>query len=254
MRGSRLTIVMVEGPACAHVEGMNIIDATRTVAEITQSVPGAARVFERLGIDYCCRGKEALDKACELAHLPLENVLQTLNSEMHGRALHDAPREPRQLIQYLLERHHTFTRDELARLDPLADKVCRVHGDKHPELLVVRSLFRKIAEDLGPHMTKEERVLFPYIERLADGDPTRPPFGSIQHPLRVMGSEHETVGFWLAELERITNRYTPPEGACGSYHALYTGLRELQADLHEHIHLENHVLFPRALELEQEAG
>jgi regulator of cell morphogenesis and NO signaling len=245
---------MVAGRRRAHVEGMTIIDATRTVAEITQSVPGAARVFERLGIDYCCRGKEALQKACELADLPLDNVLQTLSTEMHGRALQDAPREPRQLIHYILERHHTFTRDELTRLGPLAEKVCRVHGDKHPELHVVRTLFEKIADDLTPHMIKEERVLFPYIERLADGDTTRPPFGSIQHPLRVMHAEHEDVGAWLAELERVTSRYTPPDGACGSYNALYTGLRELQADLHEHIHLENHVLFPRALELEQDAG
>jgi regulator of cell morphogenesis and NO signaling len=231
---------------------MNTIDVRRTVAEITQSVPGAARAFERLGIDYCCRGKVPLETACEQANLPLQKVLMALDEAVHSRALQDAPREPRQLIHYILERHHVFTRNELERLAPLADKVRRVHGDSHPELTEVKALLQALADDLVPHMLKEERVLFPYIERLADGDSTTPPFGTIENPLRMMDAEHESVGALLVHLERVTNHYTPPAGACGSYNALYAGLKELQADIHEHVHLENHLLFPRALELEQE--
>jgi regulator of cell morphogenesis and NO signaling len=230
---------------------MNTIDATRTVAEITQSIPGAARAFERLGIDYCCRGKEALEQACAAAKLPLESVLRTLEQAMHGRALQDAPREPRQLIHYILERHHAFTREEIARLGPLAEKVCRVHGRTHPELARVQALFEQLADDLTPHMLKEERVLFPYIERLADGDRTRPPFGTVENPLRAMNAEHDHVGALLVQLELATDHYQPPAESCGSYRALYAGLKELQADIHEHVHLENHVLFPRALFMEQ---
>jgi regulator of cell morphogenesis and NO signaling len=233
---------------------MNTIDATRTVAEITQSIPGAARAFERLGIDYCCRGKEALERACASAQLPLEAVMRALEDAMHGRALHEAPREPRQLIRYIVDRHHTFTRDEIARLGSLADKVRRVHGHKHAELARVQAVFEELADDLMPHMIKEERVLFPYIERLADGDKTRPPFGSIVGPLGVMNMEHETVGALLRELEMVTNLYTPPPEACGSWRALYAGLKELQADIHEHVHLENHVLFPRGVAMEEELG
>jgi regulator of cell morphogenesis and NO signaling len=230
---------------------MYTIDATRTVAEITQSVPGAARVFERLGIDYCCKGKEPLEKACEDAHVPLALALTTLEKNMHGRGPADAPKEPRQLLRHIVTRHHSFTRDELGRLSPLLDKVCRVHGARHPELAEIRSLFEALAEDLMPHMLKEEQVLFPYIERLADGDSTPARFGTVQNPIAMMNVEHEGVGALLAQLERVTDGYRPPEGACGSYRALYEGLKELQADIHEHVHLENHVLFPQAVALEQ---
>jgi regulator of cell morphogenesis and NO signaling len=230
---------------------MTTIDATRTVAELTDSVPGAARTFERLGIDYCCRGKVALSRACELAHVPLESVVLLLEQGMHGRPREDVPKEPRQLIRYILDRHHEFTRTELTRLGPLAEKVERVHGSKHPELAEVHRLFFELADDMLLHMLKEERVLFPYIERLADGDHTPPPFGSIEHPLRMMNMEHESAGALLSELERVTSAYTPPDDACGSYRALYAGLKELQADLHMHVHLENHLLFPSAQALER---
>ena len=244
---------MVTARKRAQIEDMTTIDATRTVAEITQSVPGAARAFERLGIDYCCRGKEDLARACELAHLPLDTVLQALEQAMHGRPREDVPREPRQLIRYILDRHHEFTRQELTRLGPLVEKVLRVHGEHHPELADVHRLFFALADDLLIHMLKEERVLFPYIERLADGDFSPPPFGTIDNPLTMMDAEHETVGALLAELERVTDRYTPPHNSCGSYRALYTGLKEMQADVHVHVHLENHVLFPSAVTLERAA-
>lgn len=234
--------------------GMTTIDATRTVAEITQSVPGAARTFERLGIDYCCKGKEALARACELAHLPLETVTQALEQGMYGRAREDIPKEPRQLIRHIIERHHEFTRQELTRLGTLVEKVWRVHGDRHPELKEVHRLFFALVDDLEPHMLKEERVLFPYIERLADGDRSPPPFGTVENPIRMMNVEHESVGALLTELERVTDHYTAPANACGSYRALYAGLQELQADIHEHVHLENHVLFPRALLMERDCA
>jgi regulator of cell morphogenesis and NO signaling len=232
---------------------MTTNEAKRTLAEHTDTLPVAARTFERLGIDYCCRGKEALARACERLHLPVESVVLQLEQGMYGRPREDVPKEPRQLIRYIVDRHHAFTRTEFTRLGPLAEKVERVHGSKHPELAQVYRLLFELADDMLLHMLKEERVLFPYIERLADGDHSPPVFGSLEHPLRTMHMEHESAGALLTELERVTSGYTPPEDACGSYRALYAGLKELQADLHMHVHLENHFLFPSAEALERAA-
>jgi regulator of cell morphogenesis and NO signaling len=158
---------------------------------------------------------------------------------------------PALLAAHIVSRHHVYTRGELARLLPLAEKVLRAHGARRPELARVRELLTELEHDLLPHMVKEEQVLFPYISRLAAGDHARPPFGSIDNPLRVMRTEHERVGDLLRELALISDGYRPPAEACASYGALYAGLKELQEDLHQHIHLENNVLFPAARELEQ---
>lgn len=225
------------------------IDPARSVAELAQSIPGAARTFEQLGIDYCCRGKQSLREAVARTSTPLADVIERLLPS--GEPQPQAPRDPGALCAYIVARHHTFAREELQRLAPLADKVLRVHGAAHPELRRVRLLLDALARDLEPHMVKEERILFPYITSLAAGELPCAPFGRIEHPLRVMHIEHEQVGTLLRELDALTLGYRPPAGACASYVALYAGLADLQADLHEHIHLENNVLFPTALALKQ---
>lgn len=230
---------------------MTTIDVNRSVAELASALPGAARTFEELGIDYCCRGKQSLLDAVKEANLSLVEVQGRL--ERHALEHPQVPDhgDLGRLIQHLLDTHHVFTRTELARLLPLAEKVERVHARVHPELVRVRALVQELAADLLPHMQKEERVLFPYVERLLSGQRERPPFGTVANPVRVMSDEHDLVGALLLELERVTSRYTPPEDACGSYGALYAGLKALQADIHEHVHLENHVLFPAAIALER---
>lgn len=233
---------------------MTSIDTTQTVAELARTHPGAARVFERLGIDYCCRGKQPLDLACREAHVPLEDATHLLSVAGLGRGAPHIPQDAHGLIELILDRHHVFTRDELARLVPLSAKVLRVHGARVPALVDVDRLVQALAEDLLPHMEKEERVLFPYIQQLEAGIADRPPFGTVQAPLRVMHAEHEQVGALLEALSDATNQYTPPSDACGSFCALYEGLRELQADVHEHVYLENHVLFPLAEQLERARG
>lgn len=230
---------------------MTTIDTSRSVAELVRTLPGAARTFEALGIDYCCRGAQSLADAVEEAQLSLVAVRTLLEHDARADHPDPNPRDLAQLIKHILDKHHTFTRTELARLLPLAEKVERVHGRKRPELVRVHALVQELAVDLLPHMQKEERVLFPYIQQLLQGRLERPPFGTVENPVRVMNDEHEQVGALLLELEHITERYTPPEGACGSYAALYAGLKALQADIHEHVHLENYVLFPAAIELER---
>jgi regulator of cell morphogenesis and NO signaling len=221
------------------------IDPARSVGELAQSLPGAARTFEQLGIDYCCRGRRSLSEAAAQSSLPLADVLARL--EATEETLPSIPRELGALCEYIVQYHHTFTREALERLAPLGDKVLRVHGAAQPELRRVRELLSALTHDLGPHMAKEEQVLFPYVTALASGQLPSAPFGRLERPLSVMESEHDQVGALLHELDALTLGYSLPAGACASYGAFYAGLKDLQADLHEHIHLENNVLFPGAL-------
>ncbi len=231
----------------AHIECMSI-DVSQTISDITQATPAASRVFERLGIDYCCQGKRSLRDACAARGLSLAEVVDALEQAEPPRRA--APQDPVQLIDYIESEHHAFTRAELKRLAPLADKVMRVHGASHPEVVAVHKLLAALAADLQPHMLKEERVLFPHVRGLAAGRSLMAPFPTVRAPLRVMTHEHDRVGEILRALAEVTHDYAPPPGACASYRALYDGLATLQADIHEHVHLENNVLFPAAEELE----
>src|SRR5262249_1532703 len=147
-------------------------------------------------------------------------------------------------------------RQEIARLTPLMEKVCGKHGGNHPELLHIQAFFRGLAQELTSHMMKEEMVLFPYVARMEEavieGDPLLPaPFGTVANPVAMMEHEHDAAGDALRAMRSATNGYVAPEGACVSYQTLYRGLEEFEADLHQHIHLENNILFPRALAMEQ---
>ncbi len=248
-----MTNVIVIGARCAQALIMTSIDPALSVAELAHSVKGAARVFEQFGIDYCCRGREPLRSAANALRLPLDDVLAALRASAdQGPApqqFDDAP----SLIAHIVQHHHKPTREALQRLSVLGEKVLRVHGDKHPELGRVLELIGLISADLMPHMFKEERVLFPYIAGLAHGKRLPTPFGKIEDPVLVMEVEHEQLAVLLRELEQVTSGYVPPSGACGSYGALYAGLKELQADLHQHVHLENHLLFPMGVALERKA-
>ncbi len=163
-----------------------------------------------------------------------------------------------ELIGHILDKHHTFTRHEMERLGALASKVYAAHGERHPELALVGSLFERLCQDLKPHMFKEEQVLFPYIIRLEQalagkGAPPFAPFGTVNNPVRMMMYEHDAAGDLLRELRAATADYAVPADACLSYRTLYGALEAFEKDLHQHIHLENNVLFPRAAELESRA-
>lgn len=240
---------MVRHSRRAYVPPMTQIDPHLTVSELTRTVPGAFRVFERHGIDFCCGGKIPLAQACAEKQVPLDALLQALaaGSEPHTS---EPPEGVSALIAHIIEQHHVFESAELRRLAPLADKVIRVHGGRHPELAEVGRLMRELTGDLLPHMQKEEIVLFPAMRALESGEHGRACFATLAQPLSVMLAEHEQVGQLLRDLERVTDRYTPPANACGSYRALYEGLGELQADVHRHMYLENELLFPRATALE----
>lgn len=235
----------------------------RSVGDLAVEVPGATRVFEKLGIDYCCGGGKTLEDACFGAGVSLEEVmaaLETGKARYAGQENEDwQSRSLAELMKHIVRKHHVYTKSELERLDHLTAKVASVHGQNHLELIRVRDFFLAIQSDLIPHMLKEEQVLFPYIEQLEDAArnslpaPT-PFFGTVRNPIKMMIQEHDTVGDLLRELHSASQGYAVPSDGCTSYRALYQALQELEQDLHQHIHLENNILFPRAVTLESGAN
>jgi regulator of cell morphogenesis and NO signaling len=236
-----------------------ILETTKTVKEYALEMPGATRIFEKLGIDYCCGGGKSLADACVTAGVAVDEVLGSLeqigNSDETSASEGWQTASLAELITHIVEKHHAFTRQELARLEALLIKVCGVHGQNHPELFCIQKQFQELNRDLEPHMLKEEQVLFPYIiqmEEAAKNNRTLPvpPFGTVRNPVRVMMAEHDAAGDILREMREVSSDYTVPEDACISYQTLYGALAALEADLHQHIHLENNLLFPRAAEME----
>jgi regulator of cell morphogenesis and NO signaling len=235
---------------------MNAITESVTLADIVTTHPSLARELERRDLDYCCGGGITLAAACSANGLDVETVIDELTAESS-----DSPGEPWatmglvQLVDHLEATHHRYLWAELPRLSALFDKVLSVHGERHPELVAIDECYTTIRIDLEPHLTKEERVLFPMIRELATAS-TAPSFhcGSLQNPISAMLSEHDTVGDLLRQLRRLTDGYQPPADGCGSYEALFAGLEQLEADTHLHIHKENNLLFPTVVQVEQRLG
>jgi regulator of cell morphogenesis and NO signaling len=238
-----------------------ILDPTKTLRELALTIPNATRVFERAKIDYCCGGSRPLAEACARAGVEVQAISRLLE-ESRMTALPESmdfqSMSLSEMVNYIVEKHHVFTRQEGERLIALLQKVCSAHAENHPELLQVQSAFRALQGDLEPHMFKEERVLFPYIveleaAQLANRPAPRPPFRTIRNPLAVMTLEHDAAGDLLREIRKLSRDFAVPADACISYQTLYGALEEFEVDLHQHIHLENNILFPRALALEEKA-
>ena len=237
------------------------VTTEKTVRELALENPVATRVFEKLGIDYCCGGNKSLDEACRAAKLNTDQVLDALErAEQSARATQEEHNWQTEaladLIAHIKNTHHVYTREELARLAPLFDKVCSVHGKNHPELLEIREAFQGLAAELTTHLMKEEMVLFPYVKRMEEAAiekaPMVPaPFGTVQNPVSMMEREHDSAGNALRAMRAASHGYAAPEDACVSYRTLYRALAEFEADLHQHIHLENNILFPRAVAMEK---
>ena len=236
-----------------------MINSQTTVREIALQMPASTRLFERLQIDYCCGGNQPLTQACASAGVDVDTIVEMLDKVAEFNS--QAPEVDFQnlsltdLIEHILNTHHVFTKSEMDRLEALTAKVIGAHGQNHPELNHVGKLFKTLCDDLKPHMFKEEQVLFPYINtmtRAAGRNQPAPfaPFGTVNNPVRMMMREHDTAGQILRELRTLTADYKVPPDACISYQTLYEALQNFERDLHQHIHLENNILFPKALELE----
>jgi regulator of cell morphogenesis and NO signaling len=237
------------------------VDTGRPVRELATEYPATTRVLEGFGIDYCCGGGQSLEAACEAAKLPLAQVVESVE-----KVISAAPHSAEQswlsapltaLTAHIVSTHHAYVKSELPRLERLLAKVVGVHGSNHPELPQIQEVFRGVSQELSMHMMKEEQMLFPYIGMLEatvhEGKPLAPPrFGSVRNPVQMMMMEHDSAGDALRRIRELSQTYGAPPDACASFQALYAGLQEFETDLHQHVHLENNVLFPRAVDIEQE--
>lgn len=236
------------------------LDQNRTIREWVREIPAAAAVFEEMGIEYCCDGAQTFDKACASAHRTVVEVRERIANRMKSVSAASETKDwgtlpLGDLMGHIVETHHAFTRQELERLAPLARTVARVHGKFHPELLRIQSALEIMSADLNLHMNKEEEVVFPYIAELEDAalgnrPGLSPRMNGLQSPLEMMMSDHEATGQHLHSMRDASANYEVPSGGCLSYRSFYQGLQALEKDLHQHISLENNILFPRALQME----
>jgi regulator of cell morphogenesis and NO signaling len=232
-----------------------------TVREIVANDFRSAEVFQRHGIDFCCRGNRSLEDACRSGGISVERILREV-TEITAPPTAGGPRfnswDLATLVSYIQANHHAFVRRTIPVLRTHTEKVAKVHGDAHPELREVARLVALIADEMTSHMAKEEHILFPYIVALeqavtANNSAPATPFGTVRNPIRMMEAEHESSGDAMARIRDLTSGYAVPEGACTTYRVCMQELEAFERDLHEHVHLENNILFPRALQLESEA-
>lgn len=235
---------------------IGITDKT-TVSEVARAFPAAVRVFEQYGIDFCCGGNKELGEACREKGVPMEGILAGMQQAQAAQAPDStdwSSASLSELVDHILTKHHAYLWKELPRLSAMLAKVIEVHGERHPELRhPLGDVYAALQRELEEHMWKEENVLFPLVKRLEAGPEggtewrTAMPVGG---PIRVMQMEHDSAGAALRQIRRATSDYQVPEDACNTYRALFDGLNTLEADTHQHIHLENNILFPKAIELE----
>jgi len=232
------------------------------VTRIAIENPAAIRVFERLGIDYCCGANRTLGDACMEAKVSVESAMRLLaeagqtSAPPIGSIWNDAPLHA--LTAHIVAQHHLFIRQEIPRIEALLDKVLNRHGESYYDVQRVEDLFLAMARELGIHMSQEEQMLFPYIDEaeatLAAGEPLPPAFfGSVADLTSKMMRDHDDAGALLARIRKLTGNFIAPAGSCPTFRGLYHALAEFERDLRRHLHLENNVLFPRAVRMEAAA-
>ena len=226
--------------------------ASRLVGDLVAEDYRRAAALKRFGIDFCCGGAVPLADACRQQGVALDDVVEALAaSDAHGVAT--LPRvtawSPAFLVDYVVNEHHTYVRESVPVLRAFTQKVARVHGSERPELVEIANLFGCVADELTTHMASEEEIVFPRIKAQADGRAGDGP--ALRDLIREMEAEHDEAGALMAEIRRLSDDYTPPDGACNTYRAAFAKLEEFEDDLHRHVHLENHVLFPKALALNE---
>jgi regulator of cell morphogenesis and NO signaling len=231
----------------------------QTTREVAIQHPEAIPVFEALGIDYCCGGSKTLGESCQAKQLEwtkLLKLLEAAEAPAAGSGTDWALEPLNALTWHIIDAHHRYVRSATLRIRHWLEKVVAKHGATHPEVLEVDAVFNTLAAELAMHMMKEEQILFPYIDSLARVDldrcnPVEPRFGTVANPIQQMMAEHDDAGGNMARIHAFTGGYQPPADACPTFRGLYHGLAEFERDLHQHVHLENNILFPRALDVER---
>ena len=231
--------------------------STQTVGEIAIEQPMSIPVFERYGIEYCCGGRMPLAEACEVKDVAVEKVMAALEAASRkpvARARDWGKETLADLTDHIVAKHHTYCKSELVLLSGLAIKVTKQHGGRDPELSIIQAKFAQLAEKLTEHLANEEVFVFPMIVRLERDKTTNraAPCQSqaiVNEPLALLMQDHDDAGALMAEIRSLSRNFIPPGYACATFRAFYEGLKEFEQDLHQHVHLENNILFPRAMKL-----
>jgi regulator of cell morphogenesis and NO signaling len=232
--------------------------STTKVREIAVANPGAKKVLQDAGVDYCCGGERSLNEACLQSEVSAEEILERLqqnNRQVGPEEANWASARLSDLTRHIVEKHHTYVRGAIPRVSALLAKVKAKHGENHPELAGIEEQFFDLEQEMYAHMQKEEQILFPYIEKLEHATEEKelfePPFfQTVRNPVHMMMQEHDSAGEALKAMRKLSFGYQVPAEACESYREVYRSLEEFEGDMHTHVHLENNILFPRAVELE----
>ena len=230
----------------------------KTIGDFVAENFRTAEVFKKYNIDFCCKGGRTVEEACDKKKVSPEEIYKELE-EVANRKSEDIDFNswPLDLLaDYVEKTHHRYVEEKSAMLIPYLNKLCKVHGERHPELFEINELFIGSAQDLAAHMKKEELILFPFIKQMVEakknGEPLPAPrFGTVENPVAMMKHEHEAEGERFVKIAELTNNYEFPDDACGTYQVTYKMLEDFQNDLHKHIHLENNILFPKAIAMEK---
>ncbi len=217
-----------------------------------------ATVFKKYGLDFCCGGGKTIDEACQNKNISVDTLISDLlqlDQNNHTAVTDFNSMSLTDLIDYIEREHHRYVLENLQPIQEFSDKVAKVHGNHNPETIEINKLYTETAQELAMHLRKEEMILFPYIKKLEramfNDEPVEAPFGTVRNPIAMMETEHDSAGDNFKKIAELSNNYTPPEYACNTYKVLYAKLKEFEDDLHKHIHLENNILFPKAIKLEQ---
>lgn len=229
------------------------IDVSASLSELVIADPRRAKVLESFELDYCCHGHVALGQAVSDAALDLAKVQAALDlpEPTDAEKVRAVPGDNAALAHDIVDTHHAFMWEEMPRLGALVDKVATVHGGRHPELAELQTTYHAAVTELEPHMTREERQIFPAISRFEKGLPLADSFAE---PIAQLRAEHEAVGELFKKMRAVSDGYTVPDDGCNSYRMMMVALAEMESDLFEHIHKENNILFPRVLEAEKKSA
>ena len=232
---------------------MKITEQT-IIGDLVASDYRTASVFKKQGIDFCCSGNRTIAEACDKKEVEAAALVQTLEevTKQNAASTADYNTWPLDLLaDYVEKKHHRYVKEKIVEIMPYLTKVARGHGERHPELAEVLDLFRGCAEEMTSHMEKEEQIVFPFVRSMIMGNFAQQSFGTVQNPISVMMNEHTAEGERFRRISTLTNEYTAPDDACNTYRVTYALLKEFEDDLQLHIHLENNILFPKSVMMEQ---
>ncbi|MEL0455599.1 iron-sulfur cluster repair di-iron protein [Flavobacteriaceae bacterium SZ-1-7] len=237
-------------------------NAQKQIGQFVADDYRTAAVFSRYGIDFCCKGQRTIEEVCNKKDIDASQLLDELEVQLNSKTDQtiDYKSWPLDLlVDYIEKKHHRYVEEKIPVLLQFLNKLCKVHGERHPELFKINELFKESATDLAAHMKKEELILFPFVKKMVAakiGETTirTPKFGAVVNPIEMMKQEHDNEGERFRQIAQLTNHYSPPQDACNTYQVTYAMLQEFEQDLHLHIHLENNILFPKAMKLEQQFG